>query len=770
MLPQLNLQGHQPGLPRTPVYDAIAGYASGGEVVAPGGYASGGEVVAPGGRSKYEYASQLQQTINDLRRIGTQDALAQAREIQRELLALMRPQEDATPPVPPPLDPNAPNDPQALEQRRANSAPTPAPLTVPADPAPLPGDMDPTPPEGSRPTDPTAMRIEAERARRMGTPGSTAYAASLDGQRAAADAPAPDLLPKPSAPVVDLIAGMSDRPVGGPPRTAYDMPPTPSAGQMPSDPQKLRIEAERARRMGTPDSLAYAAAIDAVLAATDTPSPAQATNAPPADPSAPNDPQALEQRRANSGGGIRSLPPRAGAPASTPRSYTPADPMTEDPMAAARAQMADERATGRSSLVELARRFLETAPGASGQPGWSGVSAALSGRNPLDATQPPSSTASGYETGSDFPPQGTASGYEAGSDFPASGPAGAPARAPAAPPSPAARLQGAASPRVDGAPAGAPQRGGITSLVDQGETGGFPEIPSAAPGSAIPPAAAAAAAAAGDKKGGFLDGMTEEQATFLMELGLGMLSSNSPYWSVALGEGGSKAMQSMRADRKTKADQQRDERRDALDEKYKLGSLDVAKDRNAISREELTAQTDLGWGKMFSQEGIAKINEGGAWARAKLAAGAQLRVAEIGSDARLSAAALAAGAEALKAGRVDPKHITDAIDNMWNTFSDKEGKTLQGSNEMGPTIRQKAAEWTAYYLTPEGGARNVNEAAQMAYGTLQKYTVNHGPGNWFGQNGIAPAPGKTLPNAPARGAPLPAADAANPMGLQRPTR
>ena len=130
MLPQLNLQGHQPGLPRTPVYDAIAGYAS------------GGEVVAPGGRSKYEYASQLQQTINDLRRIGTQDALAQAREIQRELLALMRPQEDATPPVPPPLDPNAPNDPQALEQRRTNSAPTPAPITVPADPAPLPGDMD----------------------------------------------------------------------------------------------------------------------------------------------------------------------------------------------------------------------------------------------------------------------------------------------------------------------------------------------------------------------------------------------------------------------------------------------------------------------------------------------------------------------------------------------------------------------------------------------------------------------------------------------------
>jgi hypothetical protein len=261
MLPQLNLQGHQPGLPRTPIYDSIAGYAS------------GGEVVAPGGRSKYEYASQLQQTINDLRRIGTQDALAQAREIQRELLALMRPQEDATPPVPPPLDPNAPNDPQALEQRRTNSAPTPAPITVPADPAPLPGDMDPTPPEGSRPTDPTAMRIEAERARRMGTPGSTAYAATLDADRTAAQAPPPELLPKPRAPVVDLTAGMSDRPVAGPPRTAYDMPPTPSAGQMPSDPQKLRIEAERARRIGTPDSLAYASAIDAVLAATDTPSP-----------------------------------------------------------------------------------------------------------------------------------------------------------------------------------------------------------------------------------------------------------------------------------------------------------------------------------------------------------------------------------------------------------------------------------------------------------------------------------------------------------------
>jgi len=345
-----------------------------------------------------------------------------------------------------------------------------------------------------------------------------------------------------------------------------------------------------------------------------------------------------------------------------------------------------------------------------------------------------------------------------------SGPAGTPSRVPAPPPRADARPSGAASPAGNSAPAGAPARGGITSLVDQGETGGFPHIPEAAP------AAPAAAAAAAKDGGGFLDGMTDEQATFLMELGLGMLSSNSPHWSVALGEGGTKAMQNMRADRKTKADQQRDERRDALDEKYKLGSLDVAKDRNVISREELAAQTDLGWAKMFSQEGIAKINDSGAWARAKLAAGAQLRVAEIGSDARLSAATLAAGAEALKAGRVDPKHITDAIDNMWNTFSGKEGKTLQGSNEMDPTIRQKAAEWTAYYLTPEGGARNVNEAAQMAYGTLQKYTVNHGPGNWFGPNGIAPAPGKTLPNAPARGAPLPAADAANPMGLQRPTR
>ena len=704
MLPQLNLQGHQPGLPRTPVYDAIAGYAS------------GGEVVAPGGRSKYEYASQLQQTINDLRRIGTQDALAQAREIQRELLALMRPQEDATPPVPPPLDPNAPNDPQALEQRRTNSAPTPAPITVPADPAPLPGDMDPTPPEGSRPTDPTAMRIEAERARRMGTPGSTAYAATLDADRTAAQAPPPELLPKPRAPVVDLTAGMSDRPVAGPPRTAYDMPPTPSAGQMPSDPQKLRIEAERARRIGTPDSLAYASAIDAVLAATDTPSPAQATIAPPVDPNAPNDPQALEQRRANIEGGIRALPPR------------------ENP------------------LYALGRKILNSAPGMPGQPGWDGVPGMSSGPDAV-RSDPPSMRPSGGETGGvPHIPEGS------------SGPAGTPSRVPAPPPRADARPSGAASPAGNSAPAGAPARGGITSLVDQGETGGFPHIPEAAP------AAPAAAAAAAKEGGGFLDGMTEEQATFLMELGLGMLSSNSPYWSVALGEGGSKAMQSMRADRKTKADQQRDERRDALDEKYKLGSLDVAKDRNAISRDELTAQTDLGWGKIFSQEGIAKLNEGGTWARAKLAAGAQLRVAEIGSDARLSAAALAAGAEALKAGRVDPKHITGAIDAMWNTFSDKEGKALQGSNEMDPTIRQKAAEWTAYYLTPEGGARNVNEAAQMAYGTLQKYTVNHGPGNWFGQNGIAPAPGKTLPNAPTRGAPLPAADAANPMGLQRPTR
>jgi hypothetical protein len=700
MLPQLNLQGHQPGLPRTPVYDAIAGYAS------------GGEVVAPGGRSKYEYASQLQQTINDLRRIGTQDALAQAREIQRELLALMRPQEDATPPVPPPLDPNAPNDPQALEQRRTNSAPTPAPITVPADPAPLPGDMDPTPPEGSRPTDPTAMRIEAERARRMGTPGSTAYAATLDADRTAAQAPPPELLPKPRAPVVDLTAGMSDRPVAGPPRTAYDMPPTPSAGQMPSDPQKLRIEAERARRIGTPDSLAYASAIDAVLAATDTPSPAQATIAPPVDPNAPNDPQALEQRRANIEGGIRALPPR------------------ENP------------------LYALGRKILNSAPGMPGQPGWDGVPGMSSGPDAV-RSDPPSMRPSGGETGGvPHIPEGS------------SGPAGTPSRVPAPPPRADARPSGAASPAGNSAPAGAPARGGITSLVDQGETGGFPHIPEAAP------AAPAAAAAAAKEGGGFLDGMTEEQATFLMELGLGMLSSNSPYWSVALGEGGSKAMQSMRADRKTKADQQRDERRDALDEKYKLGSLDVAKDRNAISRDELTAQTDLGWGKIFSQEGIAKLNEGGTWARAKLAAGAQLRVAEIGSDARLSAAALAAGAEALKAGRVDPKHITGAIDAMWNTFSDKEGKALQGSNEMDPTIRQKAAEWTAYYLTPEGGARNVNEAAQMAYGTLQKYTVNHGPGNWFGQNGIAPAPGATLPNAPTRGAPLPAADAKNPLTLR----
>jgi hypothetical protein len=601
------------------------------------------------------------------------------------------------------------------------------------------------------------MRIEAERARRMGTPGSTAYAASLDGQRAAADAPAPDLLPKPSAPVVDLIAGMSDRPVGGPPRTAYDMPPTPSAGQMPSDPQKLRIEAERARRIGTPDSLAYASAIDAVLAATDTPSPAQATNAPPADPSAPNDPQALEQRRANIEGGIRALPPRAPAPTSA----TIAPPV--DPNAPNDPQVLEQRRANieggiralpprENPLYALGRKILNSAPGMPGQPGWGGVPGMSSGPDAV-RSDPPSMRPSGGETGGvPHIPEGS------------SGPAGTPSRVPAPPPRADARPSGAASPAGNSAPAGAPARGGITSLVDQGETGGFPRIPEAAP------AAPAAAAAAAKEGGGFLDGMTEEQATFLMELGLGMLSSNSPYWSVALGEGGSKAMQSMRADRKTKADQQRDERRDALDEKYKLGSLDVAKDRNAISREELTAQTDLGWGKMFSQEGIAKINEGGAWARAKLAAGAQLRVAEIGSDARLSAAALAAGAEALKTGRVDPKHITDAIDNMWNTFSDKEGKTLQGSNEMDPTIRQKAAEWTAYYLTPEGGARNVNEAAQMAYGTLQKYTVNHGPGNWFGQNGIAPAPGKTLPNAPTRGAPLPAADAANPMGLQRPTR
>ena len=373
-----------------------------------------------------------------------------------------------------------------------------------------------------------------------------------------------------------------------------------------------------------------------------------------------------------------------------------------------------------------------------------------------------------------------------GGDDPRYGPAGyvprsagAPGSAAPAPSAPARRAAGAAP--AAGAPAGTPPTPtprpaqGIASLGESGSPlAGSPAADgTGVAGGGAPTGTDGASAAAGKP---WFD-LTDEQAQFLMDLGLGMLASDSPFFGTALGQGGMGALKNMRDDRQRKYEQVRNAKIDELDKMYKTGQLDLGRDRNSLSREELQQRAEearmqlgLGRDRIASAERISAIEQAGADARTVYGGEIQKWVATVGADQRYRAAILDAGVEAQKTRSAETAKVSEAVDTAWNAArTKKDGKSQSGAFEMPEELRGWANRY-ALGLLATGQANSAGEAAAKAFAVTQGLVKPESTG-FFG--GGTPRytvrSGAVLPATPMQGAPA-AGPAENPLNLARPTR
>jgi hypothetical protein len=445
----------------------------------------------------------------------------------------------------------------------------------------------------------------------------------------------------------------------------------------------------------------------------------------------------------------------------TPGGYEPGFDSGIAALGRARAQAANAQGD-RGLIGRFIDRAIETAPGTPGADRYAARVASELGGGPAGAAEPLPTPQAPPGSDGDDPRYGPA-GYVPRS----AGASGSAAPAPSAPARPAAR----AAPAAGGAPADTPPlptprpAQGIASLGG-GDTSGHGDM-------SMDPAGAAPAAPA-DKA--WFD-LTDEQAQFLMDLGLGMLASDSPFFGTALGQGGLGALKNMRDDRQRKYEQVRNAKIDELDKMYKTGQLDLGRDRNSLSREELQQRAEearmqlgLGRDRIASAERISAIEQAGADARTVYGGEIQQWVAIVGANQRHRTATLEAGAEAQKTRSAETARVSEAVDTAWNAArTKKDGKPLTGAIEMPEELRGWASQY-AIGLLATGQANSAGEAAAKAFAVAQGLVKPESTG-FFG--GGTPRytvqPGAVLPATPMQGAPA-AGSAENPLNLARPTR
>jgi hypothetical protein len=210
---------------------------------------------------------------------------------------------------------------------------------------------------------------------------------------------------------------------------------------------------------------------------------------------------------------------------------------------------------------------------------------------------------------------------------------------------------------------------------------------------------------------------------FLINAGLNILASDSPYFGQAIGEGGVAGLKSVKDAQDQRYDRARQEIMDKLITKKTNSDISQGERRLDLTSEQIRSQNALGWGRIASQENLAVLNNAVSVWGAQLGADTRLKAAQIGADATTAAAAQRAGAAALGERTVDPEKISRAVDNVIGIQRDNKGVELEGSVSLPNELRAPLQDWTAYYITQTG--MDPTAAAGAALTSLGAYMKNN---------------------------------------------
>ena len=206
---------------------------------------------------------------------------------------------------------------------------------------------------------------------------------------------------------------------------------------------------------------------------------------------------------------------------------------------------------------------------------------------------------------------------------------------------------------------------------------------------------------------------------FLLNAGLNILASDSPYFGQAIGEGGVAGLKSVKDAQNQRYDRARQEYMDRLTEDQVRSGISQGERRldqgdrgldNQLRGQDLQAKIaqmrERGLGKRQIFDLIAKYDIAGA----NMAT--QLEVARISSDGAARRGAYERGNELADTDLAD---LGEELDAMLGVVRDSKGNVLDAgvSNQIDPTSRAEMIRVAGGLLGPNGPARSRGEALSM---------------------------------------------------------
>jgi hypothetical protein len=212
---------------------------------------------------------------------------------------------------------------------------------------------------------------------------------------------------------------------------------------------------------------------------------------------------------------------------------------------------------------------------------------------------------------------------------------------------------------------------------------------------------------------------------FLLNAGLNILASDSPYFGQAIGEGGVAGLKSVKDAQNQRYDRARQEMMDQLYTEKTRSDMSQGKRRLDLSETQIKQQNALGWGRIASDEALTKYTTNTRAAMDLIGMENARQIARIGANATESAARARYGAEALADRKVSPEDVTQGVYNALGISVDKNGIPIQGAQDVPPYMLGKLKEYTASYILQ--GVLDPTAAASAALLELDAYMTNNPP-------------------------------------------
>lgn len=663
------MNGYKPGLPRTRQLDMVQKYAEGGLVRAPQRPADRRPPTStPGGADMVDYHMRriegYTRAIDDLR--------SQGREVPDEYYRMVRESQEALSPTP--LAPQMPPQAEISGNRRQNDVRRSGRAmqgfidTIPPPAPPMPGpdpQVDPNPRFSGRATPPSAPPISQ---------GANAGLAGFLQQNATRRAGQNMATTPPPAPGVPQEAnarasgGMLQRGTQADLARMQDVYPVAPTREMPVE--TARAPAPQTAQVGMPQ-MGNATNMPVEVA-----QPRQVTNAPTI---ATEDWTQVYRDRTN-------VDPTTGDVIPIIDDLNAAPPPLPTPRNNFSAAMQDEYgATGGGGEFGSGRSVIPSRDfdGQRAPQGISGVTR-------------PAPTSAGAPATRAAPSTGANASLPRG----ASAPAGTP-------PTPTMRpAQGGSG------GTGSPGVRGIGSL-------GAEDTPSA------PVVQTAPGAKPAQSEGGPEDYKQKDFYDFLLNAGLNILASDSPYFGQAIGEGGVAGLKSVKDAQTQRYDRARQEMLDQLYTEKTRSDMSQGERRLDLSETQIKQQNALGWGRIASDEALTKYTTNTRAAMDLIGMENARQIARIGANATESAARARYGAEALADRKVSPEDVTQGVYNALGISVDKSGIPIEGAQDVPPYMLGKLKEYTASYILQ--GVLDPTAAASAALLELDAYMTNNPP-------------------------------------------